>query len=70
MIKQKLTSRKLWAAVVDFVTMLLLYFGVSEDKIMQIVCIIMAGASLIAYMIGEGLADSKPENKTEENKNE
>lgn len=70
MIKQKLTSRKLWAAVVDFVTMLLLYFGVSEDKIMQIVCIIMAGASLIAYMIGEGLADSKPENKPEENKNE
>lgn len=59
--KRKLTSRKFWAAVTGFVSPLLLAFGVSESEVTQIVGIIMAGASLIAYIIGEGIADSKGE---------
>lgn len=59
--KTKLTSRKFWAAVVGFVTPLLLAFGVSEANTAEITGIIMSGASLIAYIIAEGLVDSHKE---------
>ena len=56
--KRKLTSRKFWAAVAGFVSMLMIYFGKDAGTAEQTTAIIMAAASLIAYMIGEGLADS------------
>ena len=56
--KRKLTSRKFWAAVVGFVVPLLLAFGFSETQTAEIAGIIMAGATLIAYIIGEGLVDA------------
>lgn len=56
--RQKLTSRKFWAAVVAFVTGLLIYFGKSETEASQIAALIMSGASVVAYIIGEGLADA------------
>ena len=56
--KSKLTSRKFWAAVVGFVTPTLLAFGVADDAVTQVAGIIMAGATMIAYIIGEGLADA------------
>lgn len=59
--KRKLTSRKFWAAVVGFVTPLLLAFGVSQDVTTQVTGIIMAGASLVAYIIAEGLVDANHE---------
>lgn len=55
--KRKLTSRKFWAAVVGFVTPTLLAFGVADDVVTQVAGIITAGATLIAYIIGEGLID-------------
>ncbi len=57
--KKKLTSRKFWTAIIGFVTPLLLAFGVSEEITVQIAGIIMAGATAIAYIIGEGLVDSE-----------
>lgn len=57
-IKHKLTSRKFWAAVVSFVTMLVMAFGVAEETATQVGSIIMAGATVIAYIIGEGMADA------------
>lgn len=57
--KAKLTSRKLWVAVSEFVGMLLVAFGVAEDQVTQIVALIMAGAGMIAYIIAEGLVDAK-----------
>lgn len=56
--KSKLTSRKLWIAVSDFVGMLLVAFGVAEDQVTQIVALIMAGAGMVAYIIAEGLVDA------------
>lgn len=56
--KSKLTSRKFWAAITEFVTMLALAFGVAQETATQIAAIIMAGASVIAYIIGEGLIDA------------
>ena len=56
--KRTLTSRKFWAAVAGFVSMLMIYFGRDAGTAEQTAALIMAGTSLIAYIIGEGLADS------------
>lgn len=64
--KEKLTSRKFWAAVAGFVVPLIVAFGVSESDATQIASIIMAGASCIAYILGEGLVDSKRVSETVE----
>ena len=55
--KRKLTSRKFWMAVASFVSMLIVAFGGGQDAATQIVAIIMAGATVIGYIFGEGLAD-------------
>lgn len=55
--KRKLTSRKLWIALAGFVSGLLIYLGHSEQEASQVAALIMAGASVIAYCVGEGLAD-------------
>lgn len=56
--KRKLTSRKLWAAVAGFVSGLLIFLGHSQTEATQIAALIMSGASVVAYCIGEGLADN------------
>lgn len=55
---RKLTSRKFWLAIANFVTMMVVAFGGSENQATQIAGIIMAGATVIAYIIGEGLNDA------------
>ncbi len=54
---RKLTSRKFWAAVASFVSMMIVATGGTESIAMQVTALIMAGASVIAYIIGEGLTD-------------
>lgn len=56
--KQKLTSRKFWAAVVNFVTQLMIAFNATENEAAQVAAVIMAGAGIVAYIVGEGLADA------------
>ena len=68
--KQKLTSRKFWAAIINFVTQLMIAFRVSESEAAQVAAVIMAGAGVVAYIVGEGLADAahaegKPEDGNE-----
>jgi hypothetical protein len=55
--KRKLTSRKFWLSVASFVSLLVIAFGKSESDASQIAAIIMSGATVIGYAIGEGLAD-------------
>lgn len=55
---RKLTSRKLWVAVSEFTSMLIIALGVAEDTATQVAALIMAGAGAIAYIVGEGLADA------------
>ena len=57
-LKSKLTSRKFWAAIVNFVTQLLIAFRVSDSEVTQVAAVIMAGAGVIAYIVGEGMADA------------
>lgn len=55
---RKLTSRKFWAAVAEFVTMLIIALKGSQETATQVAALIMAGAAVIAYIVGEGLADA------------
>lgn len=55
---RKLTSRKLWLSVASFVSMMIVATGGTENKAAQIAALIMAGATVIGYVIGEGLADN------------
>lgn len=64
--KRKLTSRKFWAAIAGFVAMMITAFGGAEETATQITALIMAGAAVVAYIIGEGLADAANAGKTEE----
>ena len=52
---RKLTSRKLWTAVASFVSMMIVATGGAENTATQVTALIMAGASVVAYIIGEGL---------------
>ena len=65
-IKRKLCSRKFWAALIGFINPLMISIGFSENKAAQVAAIIMAGGTLIAYIIGEGLVDAAREGKTDE----
>lgn len=55
---RKLTSRKFWLAVALFVSGLLTAFGKDAHTAETISGLIMQGAAVIAYVIGEGLADA------------
>lgn len=56
--RRKLTSRKFWAAIADFVTMLIIAFRGTQELAIQVTAIIMAGAGVVAYIVGEGLTDA------------
>lgn len=55
--KRKLTSRKFWMAVALFVSGLITATG-HEEEAQTVAGLIMQGAAVVAYIIGEGLADS------------
>lgn len=56
--KRKLTSRKLWISVAAFVSLLIVALGGTENEAAQVSALIMAGATVIGYVIGEGLVDA------------
>lgn len=55
---RKFTSRKLWTAAASFVSMMIVATGGTENTAAQVTALIMAGASVVAYIIGEGLTDA------------
>lgn len=55
--KRKLTSRKLWMAIALFVSGVFAATGHKETGIV-IAGLIMQGAAVIAYIVGEGLVDA------------
>lgn len=69
--KQKLTSRKFWAAIIGVVIAVCAAFGIPDVTIEQVIAIISAVAALIAYIIGEGLTDaSRAKNSNDSNESE
>lgn len=62
--KRKLTSRKWWLSL----TGLIIAFGGSDETAATVSGCLMSGAAVLAYTIGEGLADSNnKEGNTDEN---
>lgn len=55
---RKLTSRKLWVSVGSFVSMMIVATGGTENQAAQVAALIMAGATVLGYIIGEGLVDA------------
>jgi len=55
---RKLTSRKFWTAVASFISMLMIARGSTSEQAERITALIIAGATVVAYIIGEGLTDA------------
>ena len=56
--KQKLSSRKFWAALVGFITPVLIIFNVPNLTIEQVTAIVTSCGALIAYILSEGYVDA------------
>ena len=63
--RRKLTSRKFWVAVIGFVTAIMVALNIEQMTIEQVTAIVSAMATLIAYIIGEGLTDAAHKEETE-----
>ena len=57
--KQKLSSRKLWAAAAGIVTGLAMVFGLDEGTISNVAGAVVSMASIVAYIITEGDVDAQ-----------
>ena len=57
--KRKLTSRKFWLAVAGLAGGLVLAFRGSAETAETITGIVMSAASVVAYIVGEGMTDAK-----------
>ncbi|MBQ8738732.1 MAG: hypothetical protein IJZ04_09950 [Clostridia bacterium] len=59
---RKLTSRKLWIAIIGFVSALGVIFGIDELRVEQICALIGALGTLVAYIFAEAITDAKCQN--------
>lgn len=55
---RKVTSRKFWIAIAGFVSGLIVAFGGSSETAETVSGVILAGASVIGYLLAEGLTDA------------
>lgn len=56
--KRKLTSRRFWISIAEFVSMLIIALHGTQETATQVTALILAGAGVVAYVIGEGLVDA------------
>ena len=64
--KRKLTSRKFWISIAGFVAGMIVIFGGSQDLADKISGSIMSAAAVVAYAVGEGLADGNSTSTTDD----
>lgn len=60
-LKKKLSSRKLWSALVGVVVALAAMFGLDEMTVGQITALISAVGVLVAYIFAESMVDANKE---------
>ena len=60
-LKQKLSSRKLWAAIVGVVVGLAAAFGIESNEYAQIAGIVTSAVSVLSYIFGEASVDAARE---------
>ena len=64
--KQKLTSRKWWAAVTGVVVSIMVLMNVDSEQAERITALITAVSSAVAYTIAEGFVDAAAVEKNDE----
>lgn len=57
-LKRKLSSRKLWVAIVGVIVGLAAAFGIEDGEYAQIAGIVTSAVSVVAYIFGEASADA------------
>ena len=57
-LKQKLSSRKLWVAIVGIVIGFAAAFGIEENDYAQIAGMVTSAVSVIGYIFGEAKVDA------------
>ena len=55
---RKLTSRKLWVAIAGFISGLIIAFDGNAETAETISGLILQGASVLGYIIAEGMSDA------------
>ena len=55
---RKLSSRKLWAAIVGVIVGLAAVFGVDASEYTEIAGLVTAAASVVSYIVGEAAIDA------------
>ena len=55
---RKLTSRKFWMALAAFISGLVVALGESAETAETITGLILAGATVLGYLLAEGLTDA------------
>lgn len=58
-LKQKLSSRKLWAAIAGVVMGIAMAFGLDENVINTMSGAVVAVSSIVAYIMAEGRIDAE-----------
>ena len=67
---RKHTSRKIWVALIAFITSMMMAFQADNETIQRVSAVIMAGATALAYIIGEGMIDAESVKSNNSNKKE
>ena len=57
--KDKLTSRKLWAAIAGFVLSIMVIYGADSQQQERVTGLITATGTLIVYILGESSVDKE-----------
>jgi len=57
-LKKKLSSRKLWSALIGVAVSLMAMFGIDDMTAGQITSLISAVGVLVAYIFAEGMVDA------------
>ena len=68
--KRKLLSRKWWMGVIGGVTGIVMVITHNENLVQMISGAMLAGASIVAYILGEGFADAAHTNDQKEEKSD
>lgn len=58
-LKQKLSSRKLWAAIIGILTGIAMIFGLDGEVIETVSGAVVAVGSVVAYIAAEGKIDAE-----------
>lgn len=59
---RKLTSRKFWVALCGLISGLILAFGGGEETAATVSGVVLQGASVLGYLLAEGLSDASRTN--------